>query len=315
MRIESTKKLVPSFLIGILMSSCATYTISEKSAFKATKYDIGLDSLELSDEPEHEKEKFLKIAEKIIDSADLKIIEDEDIALNRGYMKINDSVLVEYFCYLPGDYERTIIFFIGNQSRQTSYVKNLQQLSVETNSKIFSWNYRGYGNSTGNSSFKTQFDDNEKIYSQLLGNNRDEELIFIGYSLGSVFSSKLASTEQPDKLILLAPFSDIPGMIVNYKRQLLRGPKFFIRPFIDLKIKEDYVKDISNIDAIDKFKGDLLIVHSKDDDQLPYYMGKRLYKNSDSTNKKLITVRKGGHGAPLEDENWDKVIAWIKNGP
>lgn len=300
----------------VLVSSCAvkTYTVSEKSAFTPTKYDISLDSLELIEQPKKEQDSLLILAERIIDSSEHKIAEYPDLYIGRDYLEINDSLIVEYFSYTPSNYERTIVFFIGNQSRQTSYVKYLQQLSVKTKSKIYAWNYRGYGNSNGKSSFKTQFDDNQKIFTVLECQEEDKELIVIGYSLGTVFASKLGVSNQSDKLILLAPVSDISDMLVHYKREFLSGFKLIFRPFINLRVKEDYVNSLSNIEEIEKFEGGLLILHAKDDSDLPYSMGKKLYEHSVSINKRFISVRKGGHGAPLEEDNWEKVILWINNG-
>lgn len=313
------KQLFPVALMsaaGLLFGSCAirTYTISEKTAFTPTKYDITLDSAELSEMPTNEKERLLSCAEIIIDSIKSVITENDGFSLSREYFSLNDSVMIEYLTYVPQDYVRTMVFFIGNQSRQTSYVNYLQKLSVETGTKIYSWNYRGYGYSSGKSSFNTQFDDNQHLFSLIKCRESNKEFIVAGYSLGSVFASKLGSNNEADKLILLAPVSDVRDMLVHYERQIMKGFKFIFRPFIDLKVREAYVNDISNTNEIKKFKGELLVVHSKDDDQLPYSMGKRLYKSSPSANKKMITTKKGGHGAPMEDENWNEIINWINSG-
>jgi|TARA_R110002110_G_scaffold134385_1_gene317722 esterase/lipase len=57
-----------------------------------------------------------------------------------------------------------------------------------------------------------------------------------------------------------------------------------------------------------------LILHAKDDEDLPYKMGFKLFENSISTNKQLMTIKKGGHSAAFETENLEAVVNWIKNG-
>jgi uncharacterized protein len=185
-------------------------------------------------------------------------------------------------------------------------------MAIETRSKIISWNYRGYGNSSGKSSFKTQFDDNRLIFEQLNCKEDQKPLVVIGYSLGSFFATDLAVKNTIDKLVLLATVSDISDMLVHYKKQILNGPKAVMRPFINLKIKEEFVLSISNTDKIKAFYGDLLILQAKDDEDLPYSMGKKLYEVSPSKNKLFIGLKKGGHAAPLDDKNWDSIINWLK---
>jgi len=307
-------KILSLTCITINLSSCAvkTYLVSEKNAFKATKYDISLDSTELMDCSALEQQKWLSISDRIINTSDSLVYTNDSIKIEREYFAVNDSIIIEYFCYTPKKFEQTIVFFIGNQSRQTSYLGNLTQLAIETNSKVFSWNYRGYGNSTGISSFKTQFLDNQYIFEQLPCKENDKPILVIGYSLGTVFATEIGTRNSVEKLILLAPFSDIPDMLINYKRHYLSGLKILLRPFIDLKPKEDYVLDISNTEGIKTFKNDLLIVHAKDDKELPYKMGKKLFELSISGNKKLESPKKGGHGASFEDKNWNIAINWIK---
>ncbi|MBN1143977.1 MAG: alpha/beta hydrolase [Bacteroidales bacterium] len=307
--------LVYLTLLSLLFGSCAlrTYTISEKTAFTPTQYKLSLDSFELSEMPKNERERLLLIADRIIDSSEQRIADYDDLLLNREYLELNDSLVVEYFCYIPKEYTRIIVFFIGNQSCQSSYVSYLQKLAIETQSKIYTWHYRGYGYSNGKPSFKTQFADNQNIFTHLKCNESEKELIVIGYSLGSVFATQLGAGPKVDKLILLAPFSDVPDLLTHYKRQIMKGLKFVLRPFIDLRVKETYVNDVSNTRAIEKFKGDLLIVHSKNDQELPYSMGKKLYKRSSSPGKRMLTSKRGGHEAPFEEQNWDEIIKWINS--
>lgn len=303
-----------TFLI-LLINSCAikTYRIAESSAFKATPYDIKQDSIDLEDYSKNYQRKWLNVSANIIDSSRTIIIKSDSIILKREYVTINDSTTFEYFEYLPNDYNKTIVFFIGNSSRHTSYIEYLVELSIKTESKIVSWNYSENGYSTGKATFKTQFGDNLKMFNKLKFIDDDQSLIFVGYSLGSTFTSDLAALKQPDKLILLSPVSDVSDMLKHYKRQFLRGGKVLLRPFIELTAR-DYLLNISNVNKIQVYSNDLLILHAKDDQDLPYNMGLKLFENSISVNKKLETIESGGHSAAFEEVNIEKVTDWINNG-
>jgi predicted alpha/beta-fold hydrolase len=302
-------------LVVILIHSCAikTYRIAERSAFRATPYDIGQDSIDLETYNTNYQQKWLNISASIIDSSRTEIIKSDTIVLKRDYVTVNDITTFEYFEYSPVEYDKTIVFFIGNSSRHTSYAEYLMTLSIKTKSRIISWNYRGYGYSDGKSSFKTQFIDNLEMFDKLDIEDNDDDLIIIGYSLGSTFAADLAVIKRPDKLILLSPVSDVSDILKHYKKQFLSGGKFILRPFIDLTAP-DYLLNISNIEKVKQYSNDLLILHAKDDEDLPYKMGLKLFENSISTNKKLMTIKKGGHSAAFETENLEAVVRWIKNG-
>lgn len=302
-------------LIVLLLNSCAiqTYRIAERSAFRATPYDIAQDSSDLKTYNTSYQQKWLNISTNIIDSTRIEIINSDTIVLKRDYVKVNDSTTFEYFDYSPVAYDKTIVFFIGNSSRHTSYVEYLMALAIRTKSRVVSWNYRGYGYSKGESSFKTQFTDNLEMFNKLDIDNSKEDLIIIGYSLGSTFAADLAVAKQPEKLILLSPVSDVPDILKHYKKQFLSGGKCILRPFIDLTAA-DYLLNISNVEKVKVYSNDLLILHAKDDEDLPYEMGLKLFENSISSIKKLETIEEGGHSAAFEKENLEKVVNWIVNG-
>lgn len=310
-RIQPVLILLP--LIAFL-TSCAMkhYTISEKSAFRATRYDMEKDKEELALYPENEKQLWLNIASAIIDSAQKNIITSDSINITRNFIPVNDSIFLEYFKYIPEKFDKTIYFFIGNESRQTSYVEYLIQLAIKSKSIVYALNYRGYGYSNGIPSFRTQFDDNQKYFNNLENKNTTGHTIIIGYSLGSGFAMDLAASNPCDKLVLLAPFSDTKDMLKHYKKLFLSGIKAPLRPFISLTAA-DYLLNISNINKVELYKNDLLIMHARDDEELPYKMGVKVFENSVSANKRFVTLKKGGHSAPFEPENWNRMIRWILN--
>ncbi len=257
----------------------------------------------------------MSIAAEIVNTEDSIVYDSDSVKIKRDFVAVNDTITTEYFTYIPSFYKQTIVFFIGNNSRHTSYTDVLSNLAVATKSKIISWNYRGYGKSSGVLSFKTQFEDNKTIFEKIGSREGDKPLILMGYSLGSVFACDLAVKEQIDKLVLLAPLSSVDDWLAYNKDCIMSGWKLILRPFVALKAKqgEEYVMKINNIDKMAMFNKDLLIVQAKDDTMLPYFMGQKLYKESESKHKQFITLENGDHEAPLANENIGKIVQWINN--
>ncbi len=303
------KNLLALFPFVFLLLSCS-YKISERSGFKATAYDLDYEIKSRDKYSKNEKDRWIKPIKLIIDSIENNIITSDSIKLHRDYYSINDSIKLEYFEYIPNTYNRLIYFFIGNQSSHTSYIEYLTELAIKSESKIVALNYRGYGNSNGLSSFRTQFSDNQSFYENYIYNSKDLNIVIIGYSLGSVFASDLGANANPEKLILLSPFSDVNDLLKHYKKNFTQGVKFVMRPFVKLTANE-YLMNISNVSCLKKYSNHLLIMHAKDDRELPYRMGKKLYNESISLNKEFISIKKGGHSATFEDRNIDIMIKWL----
>ncbi|RPH33457.1 MAG: hypothetical protein EHM93_04945 [Bacteroidales bacterium] len=304
------KNTLTLLVLSIIITSC-TYKINEKTAFTPTKYNPESIRKYCDSCSESKRNMFLMIVEKITGTNDSKIIQSDSINIARNFFNINDSITLEYFEYSPNKYDKTIFFFIGNQSNQIAYLENLIALSIKSNSKIYALNYRGYGQSTGIPSFKTQFSDNQLFYNFIKPNIESKIPISMGYSLGSVFATDLALNNELSELILLAPVSNTEDMIEHYRIQSTSGLKKILRPFIRLKV-DDFLMNISNVSKINAYKNKLRIFHAIDDKSLPYEMGKKLFDISNSLDKKLYTLKSGGHSAPFKAYNWEEIIMTIK---
>jgi pimeloyl-ACP methyl ester carboxylesterase len=173
-------------------------------------------------------------------------------------------------------------------------------------------NYRGYGKSDGTPSFKTQFKDNTNFLNFIIEKDHQKPKIMIGYSIGTIAASYLASENNLDELYLLAPFSNAEETISYLKKGKTKGLKSIFRPFIKITAEEHLLK-ISNTEKVKNYTGKLTILHALDDSVLPYKMGKELYEISPSSKKELITIENGGHGSVFYKKNWDRVIEMIKS--
>lgn len=305
------KLVLSTILITLTLVSCKTIQIVESSVFKEGKYnyDRVVRRLKKTDYSEGKKDSLLKAYNTIINTDEELISTTENVSVWRKFLK-QDTLNLEYFVFEPQITEKVGLFFIGNTSSITNFANELITLAKETNAKIYVLNYRGYGKSDGTPSFKTQFNDNKYFLDEIIRTEGKVNYV-IGYSLGSVFASRLATENNIQNLYLLSPFSNAKALLAYQKKAFTRGPKILFRPFLKLKT-EEHLLSISNTEQVQKFKGNLVIMQGTSDKVLPYFMGVNLYENAITPSKKIYPIKNGEHNAPFEKENWKHIIDEVK---
>lgn len=159
----------------------------------------------------------------------------------------------------------TILFSHGNaEDLGTSYVW-LRVLAENLNVNVMSYDYTGYGESTGSPSEQHCYDDIESAYQYLLKDRhiRPEQIVLYGRSLGSGPSCYLAAkTAESGRnvagLILHAPFTSIYRVVLSFPFTMV-GDKF------------------PNIDLIPRIECPVFIVHGTMDNVVPFDHGQTLY--------------------------------------
>ena len=263
-----------------------------------------------SDKDSAEKKQNIAFSKKLLDRNQNLLFQDNNIQFQRKYFKNSDNLNSEYFIITPEKPEHTIYYFIGNLDNIFSHFPNLIKLSKDTNSKIISLNYRGYGFSDGKLDLQTQIKDNQAFF-ELTKNEIIGNVWSLGYSLGSIYATYLGSDNNFSRIILLAPFSNSKDAFKYYKKQNTKGIKRLAYPFVKLTA-DDYLLNISNTKKLENYNGNLILIHAKDDDNLPIEMSYNLIDKCKCSNKKLIEIENGNHGASMKMENWEKLIKELK---
>ncbi|WP_158858483.1 alpha/beta hydrolase [Lunatibacter salilacus] len=144
----------------------------------------------------------------------------------------------------------------------------------------FILDYRGYGKSDGRITGEDQlFSDVQIAYDYIKKLYNEEDIIILGYSVGTGPASKLASANNPKLLILQAPFYSLVDMMKNM---------FPIFPEFLLKYRFEnnrYIPDCTM---------PIVIFHGTNDEVIPYEQSlklKPLLKASDT----LVTLKGEGH--------------------
>jgi len=173
----------------------------------------------------------------------------------------------------------TIIFFHGNTGNLSSSLGRLK-FFYNLNYRIIAVSYRGFGDSTGDPSAKAFFRDIKDI-NYFINNTlklKTEDCIIFGHSLGGASAIKFAEIFSPKALIVEESFTSMVDMARLLHSYLLFIPTLSRHKFLSIK-------------NIKKVNCPSLFIHSKNDDYIPYSMGRELFKASPSKNKKFVAIR------------------------
>jgi len=177
----------------------------------------------------------------------------------------------------------SILFLHGNAGNLISHFPGLIPL-VKKGYQIFIFDYSAYGFSTGKATRANVLKDAQSAltYFKALPNVLNTKQIIYGQSLGGHLSAVLASQNQ-DKIDALV----IEGAFSSHK-DIAAQTAGFLGGWI---VKEKY----SAKESIKTFKKPVLIIHSTEDETIPFKMGKTLFENANEP-KQFYQI-KGAHMA------------------
>ncbi len=191
-----------------------------------------------------------------------------------------------------------LIFYLHGNAGSLSSWGNVARIYTELNYDVFILDYRGYGKSEGKINSQQQlFDDNEMIYKELKKGYNEEEIIILGYSIGTGIASKLASNNKPKQLILLAPYYNLTDM--------MRQRFSFIPTFI-LKYKFATNEYLKNCEM------PITIFHGNQDGVISYESSLKL-KGEFKTKVNLIPLNGQGHNGITYNKEYRKELKDLLN--
>lgn len=203
----------------------------------------------------------------------------------------------------------TIIYFHGtngNLTERCGVVKTFKCLGVG----VIVFDYCGYGESDGIPSIDQMIVDSERVYEYVTHNMKIpvNKIILWGESLGGGPASYLASCHPKiNSLILLSTFSSLDDLAndlsLNDFNNYLTYGIIKILPYVANTLQNK--KWLANIVV------PIAIIHSIDDDFIPYTHARTNFNSISHQNKILITIN-GTHGGPIiSNEDWNKIIIFV----
>ncbi|MGD8811966.1 MAG: alpha/beta hydrolase [Thioalkalispiraceae bacterium] len=183
--------------------------------------------------------------------------------------------------YLPVKQSRQVVLFFhgngGNISHRGDSLKILHDLGLN----VFIIDYRGYGLSEGRLSENGLYQDAMAawLYLQNQRGHQQRDIIIFGRSLGGAVAIWLASQVEARALIVESVFSSVRDMA----SQMMPG----ISRFIYLRYGFD------NLSGIRRVNEPLLVMHSPDDEIIPFQLGERVFAAANTP--KYFYRLHGGH--------------------
>jgi uncharacterized protein len=212
----------------------------------------------------------------------------DQLAFDEVFLKTSDGVRIHGW-FIPGPIKgkpaKTIALFHGNAgniSHRLDKLLELRKLGVN----VLLLDYRGYGKSGGSPSEQGTYRDGEAAYTYLTEKRKipPADLIFYGESLGCAVAIEMARRHPAGGLILESPFTSTIAM----------GKLVF--PWLPVRWMVRYRYD--NLTKISELHLPILIMHSPQDDVVPFAMGQQLY--AAAPQPKTFFELSGDHNAGYE---------------
>lgn len=205
----------------------------------------------------------------------------KEIGLSYEDVHIQASDGTKLHGWLIGDptFKRTVLFFHGNAGNISHRLDRLRSFG-ECPARFFFLDYRGYGKSEGTPNEEGLYLDAKAGYEFLLKKGVDtQDIVVFGESLGGAVAIELASTHSIGGAILESTFTSLSELAQQ------------VYPFVPSSMVPNQYDSIGKINRIE---APLLIIHSTQDEIVPFSMGERLFKAAKAP-KKLVKIEDTGH--------------------
>lgn len=166
--------------------------------------------------------------------------------------------------------KRTIIWCHGNAGNLSHRAPMLEEFRRHFQVNLLIFDYQGYGQSKGSPSEAGTYADAKAMWDWLIREKKlkPEQIVILGRSLGCAIASHLATQVNPAALILDSPFSSFVDVASAHFPWL---PVRWIARF--RYTTAEYTK---------KRSCPLLVIHSPDDEVIPFALGQKCYEEAAS---------------------------------
>ncbi|MFC1735963.1 alpha/beta hydrolase [Candidatus Hydrogenedentota bacterium] len=195
-------------------------------------------------------------------------------------LKSADDVKISSWFVPVENSKGTILFCHGNAGNISHRLDTLEIFSKLGFSTLI-FDYRGYGESKGKPTEKGTYDDAMAAWDYLR-KERDipsEDIVIFGRSLGGAVAAWIAARTEPRALVLESTFTSVPDLAGE------------VYPFLPGKLLCRFSYDTEAL--IGRMKCPVLVVHSPEDDIIPFSHGEALFTSA-STPKEFLRIR-GDH--------------------
>lgn len=212
-------------------------------------------------------------------------------------VKTSDGILLNGLLF-KADSSKGLVFYLHGNAGSLGTWGDVAQTYADLGYDVFMPDYRGYGKSEGEiTSEEVFFSDVQLLYDEMKKKYAENEIIVLGYSIGTGPAAKIASANKPKMLILQAPYFSLTDMMRH---------EYPIIPTFLLKYK------FATNEFIPLCTMPVVIFHG-DADRIIYYESSvklmELCKKTDT----LITLRQQGHNGMTDNPVYRQELRKILN--
>ncbi len=183
--------------------------------------------------------------------------------------------------FVPNDRSQLTAYMFSGNAGNISYMLDNIEILHQLDLSVFIYDYRSFGPSTGKLTEDTMYSDAEAGWQYLTETRQipSHRIIVYGRSLGGAMATAVAAKNEPAAVILESTFTSMEAMA---KR---------IYPWLPARLLLRWRYD--NLSRITQIQAPVLLIHSPDDELVPYAHSEALYAAARAP--KTLAAISGGH--------------------
>ena len=189
----------------------------------------------------------------------------------------------------------TVLYFPGNAGGLKARSDRFRQL-IDQGFGVVAPAYRGSSGSTGKPEEELLLSDARALVASL----GETPLVIYGESLGTAVAIRLAADGLGERIVLEAPFTSIPALI------MAQHPSERLDHLITQRWESHlYISEVTQ---------PLLVVHGDRDHLVPVSMGEEIFGTAGSTTKHFLKIENVGHAGLWTDDMQSTLFAFLNGG-
>lgn len=193
-------------------------------------------------------------------------------------------------------YPLVIILHGFNANKEMELLTNLSAQLNKRGIATILFDFNGHGKSEGSfldMTIPNELEDARKVYEYAAKLPNIKTISLTGHSMGAVVSAMLAGELGKDKIKTIVLMSPAPELKEDTAKGNLFGTKYntknlpeYITLSVGLKVGRPFLETTPNVpiyEIAQRYKGPVLIIHSRDDQLVPYKYGvefSKIYQNA-----------------------------------
>jgi len=209
------------------------------------------------------------------------------------YFETADGVKLSGW-FIPGDNARGVVLFChgnaGNISHRLDSIQIFHRLGLD----VFIFDYRGYGQSEGRPTEQGTYEDAKAAWRYLIETRQlnPSQIIVFGRSLGGAVASWIAQSQTPGALILESTFTSLGDVAAT------------LYPYLPVRLLLRF--EYNTAEYLGRVDCPVLIVHSRDDEIMPFGHGRQLFEMAREPKKFLEISGTHNEGFITSDRQYEE---------